>query len=54
MIVKVITLISFVDKKENTVREVGEQFEVSETRYKEILRAGAFIEKVPAPKKSEK
>lgn len=34
---KVKTLIRFTDLKENTIREVGEQFEVTKERLEEIL-----------------
>lgn len=51
MLVKVIK--SFVDKKCDAVREVNEQFEVDEERFKEIEKAGAYVVKVPEVKKAE-
>lgn len=51
---KVKTVIRFRDKKENVIREVGEEFTVSQTRFKEILKVGPFIEAVTEEKKTAK
>jgi len=45
---KVKTLIKFTDLKENTIREVGEEFEVNKSRVLELLSASStpLIEEV--------
>ena len=45
---KVKALIQFVDKKENTTREVGDEFIVSEERFEEIVEKGGahWVEEV--------
>lgn len=40
------TTVKFRDLKEGIVREVGDVFECTEKRYKEILKKGPFVEKV--------
>lgn len=43
---KVITLVKFKDLKENVIREKGDEFIVSKSRYNEILKVGKFVEEV--------
>lgn len=43
---KVKTTIKFRDLKAGTIRKVGEEFECSEDRFKEILKKGPFVEEV--------
>lgn len=43
---KVRALIKFNDLKEKTVREIGDEFIVSKTRFEEITKAGNFVEVV--------
>lgn len=47
---KVRVLIKFNDLKEKLVREVGDEFIVSKSRYEEILTAGDLIEEVKEEK----
>lgn len=47
---KVRVLIKFNDLKENVVREIGDEFIVSKSRYDEILTAGDLIEEVKEEK----
>ena len=56
---KVKTLIRFSDLKENTIREVGDEFEASKERAGELLALPlspliAEIESEPKPNKKEK
>lgn len=41
---RVKTKIRFMDLTENTMREVGDEFNVTDARLKEIERAGAYVE----------
>lgn len=50
---KVKVIKSFVDKKCDVVREINEQFEVDEERFKAIEKAGAYVIKVPEVKKTK-
>lgn len=43
----------FRDKETGQVRQIGEIFDVSETRSKEILSAGDYIELVKPAKKKD-
>lgn len=45
---KVKALIQFIDKKENTTREVGDEFIVSKERFEEIIEKGGahWVEEV--------
>lgn len=45
---KVKALIQFIDKKENTTREVGDEFVVSKERFEEIIEKGGahWVEEV--------
>lgn len=45
---KVKALIQFIDKKENTTREVGDEFIVSKERFEEIVEKGGahWVEEV--------
>jgi hypothetical protein len=47
---KVRVLVKFNDLKENVVREIGDEFIVSKSRYDEILTAGDLIEEVKEEK----
>ena len=48
---KVRALIRFNDYKENITRNIGDVFEVSEARYKEILeKGGLWVEPIEEPK----
>lgn len=46
-------LISFIDKETRVFHEVGAEIVVSESRAKEILAAGKYIEVIDAPKASK-
>ncbi len=52
---KVKTLVKFKDLKEKKLREVGEEFEVSKTRYKEInsTKHGKLVEEIKEKKKKK-
>ena len=45
---KIKALIQFIDKKENTTREVGDEFIVSKERFEEIIEKGGahWVEEV--------
>lgn len=45
---KVKALIQFIDKKENTTREIGDEFIVSKERFEEIIEKGGahWVEEV--------
>lgn len=45
---KIKALIQFIDKKENTTREVGDEFIVSKERFEEIVEKGGahWVEEV--------
>lgn len=47
---KVRVLERFKDLKENVMREIGDEFIVSKSRYEEILTAGDLIEEVKEEK----
>ena len=49
---KVNVIREFVDKNTGELHKVGSSFDCSEARYKEIQKAGAFVE--PAKEKIEK
>lgn len=49
---KVRALVKFNDLKENVVREIGDEFIVSESRYDEIKKAGRFVEAVEDKKET--
>lgn len=51
---KVRALIKFNDLKENVIREIGDEFIVSESRYDEIKKTGRFVEAVEEKKKTSK
>ena len=51
---KVRVLERFKDLKENVMREIGDEFIVSKSRYEEILTAGDLIEEVAEEAKKEK
>lgn len=51
---KVRVLERFKDLKENVMREVGDEFIVSKSRYEEILTAGDLVEEVVEEVKEEK
>lgn len=51
---KVRVLERFKDLKENVMREVGDEFIVSKSRYEEILTAGNLVEEVVEEAKEEK
>lgn len=50
---KVKVIKEFVDKHTKKLNKVGDSFECSETRYKEIQRAGSFVELVKETKKAQ-
>lgn len=50
---KVTTIVKFKDLKENVMREIGDEFEVSEARYREILDVGEFVEVIGAEDTTE-
>ena len=45
---KIKALIQFIDKKENTTREIGDEFVVSKERFEEIIEKGGahWVEEV--------
>lgn len=47
---KVRVLVKFNDLKEKVLREIGDEFIVSKSRYEEILTAGDLIEEVKEEK----
>lgn len=47
---KVRVLERFKDLKENVMREIGDEFIVSKSRYEEILTAGDLIEEIKEEK----
>lgn len=52
---KVKVLVEFYDLKEDVIRSEGETFEVSESRYDEIIkRGGSYIEKIKTIKATQK
>lgn len=52
---KVKVLVEFYDLKEDVLRSEGETFEVSESRFDEIIkRGGSFIEKIKTTKATTK
>ena len=52
---KVKVLVEFYDLKEDVLRSEGEIFEVSESRYDEIIRrGGSYIEKISTTKATTK
>lgn len=51
---KVRALIRFKDSKENVIREIGDEFVVSGSRYDEMKKAGRFVEAVEEPKEEKK
>lgn len=51
---KVRVLVKFNDLKEKVVREIGDEFIVSKSRYEEILTAGDLVEEVEEPKEETK
>lgn len=52
---KVKTIVRFKDLKEDKIREIGETFIISKKRADEILKKGAYIEKIKEDnKKKEK
>ena len=51
---KVKVLVKFNDLKEKVVREIGDEFIVSKSRYEEILTAGDLVEEVVEEVKKEK
>jgi hypothetical protein len=50
---KVTTIVRFKDLKENVIREIGDEFEVSDTRLKEILDVGEFVRVIGAEDTTE-
>lgn len=50
---KVTTIVRFKDLKENVMREIGDEFEVSESRFREILDVGEFVRVIGAEDTTE-
>lgn len=50
---KVTTIVRFKDLKENVIREIGDEFEVSDTRFREILDVGEFVRVIGAEDTTE-
>lgn len=48
---KVKVIKSFIDRLTNNLREEGDVFECSPERYKEIMKAGHYVEIVAEPSK---